>query len=118
MDSRSVSDGNCDCNVDGNNADTPYIPGIPIGRDKACLVSTDETNADETTDDIDYDDVDSATIVFGENHADPTDPTNPAPKQPPLTIPQKRFRNQGKNTVSSMVDGYVSAVTHHAHRAG
>lgn len=31
---------------------------------------------------------------------------------------QKRFRNQGKNTVSSIVGGYKSAVTKHARRLG
>ena len=31
---------------------------------------------------------------------------------------QKRFRNQGKNTVSSIIGSYKSAVTKHAHRLG
>ena len=34
------------------------------------------------------------------------------------TIGQKRFQNQGKNTVSSIIGGYKSAVTKHAHRLG
>ncbi|MBN1604267.1 MAG: hypothetical protein JW915_21835 [Chitinispirillaceae bacterium] len=35
----------------------------------------------------------------------------------PLSIPQTRFQNQGKNTVSSMVGGYKSVVTKTAHLA-
>jgi putative transposase len=35
-----------------------------------------------------------------------------------LTIGQKRFQNQGKNTVSSIIGSYKSAVTKLAHRAG
>ena len=45
--------------------------------------------------------------------------------QPPLliqpsekTISQQRFQNQGKNTLSSIVGSYKSAVTKHAHRLG
>jgi putative transposase len=34
------------------------------------------------------------------------------------TIGQQRFQNQGKNTISSMVGGYKSAVTKYAHRYG
>ena len=33
------------------------------------------------------------------------------------TIGQQRFQNQGKNTVSSIVGSYKSAVTKHAHRS-
>jgi putative transposase len=35
---------------------------------------------------------------------------------PPPTIGQQRFQNQGKNTLSSIVCGYKSAVTKHANR--
>ncbi len=31
---------------------------------------------------------------------------------------QRRFQNQGKNTISSIVGGYKSAVTRHTHRLG
>ncbi|MEJ5315578.1 MAG: hypothetical protein WHS63_01080 [Tenuifilum sp.] len=34
------------------------------------------------------------------------------------TIAQKRFQNQGKNTISSIVGAYKSAVTKHANRLG
>ena len=34
------------------------------------------------------------------------------------TIGQKRFQNPGKNTVSSIIGSYKSAVTKHAHRLG
>ena len=36
----------------------------------------------------------------------------------PQTIGQKRFQNQGKNTVSSIIGSYESAVSKHAHRLG
>ena len=37
---------------------------------------------------------------------------------PPGTHGHKRFQNQGKNTVSSIIGSYKSAVTKHAHRLG
>src|SRR5690606_19768358 len=37
---------------------------------------------------------------------------------PPLSPSEKRFRNPGKNTVSSIIGGYKSAVTKHANRLG
>ncbi len=42
----------------------------------------------------------------------------PPSPQPPQTIGQKRFQNQGKNTLSSIIGSYKSAVTKHAHRLG
>ncbi|HYK76877.1 MAG TPA: transposase [Daejeonella sp.] len=40
-------------------------------------------------------------------------------RQPPLrTIGIQRFQNQGKNSVSSIIGGYKSAVTKHANRLG
>jgi len=45
--------------------------------------------------------------------------TNEQPiPQPIQTIGRKRFQNQGKNTVSSIIGGYESAVTKHANRLG
>ncbi|MCC6289779.1 MAG: transposase [Chitinophagaceae bacterium] len=40
----------------------------------------------------------------------------PSPSQPPPTIGQQRFQNQGKNSVSSIIGSYKSAVTKHANR--
>lgn len=40
------------------------------------------------------------------------------PKSEFKTIGQQRFQNQGKNTVSSIIGGYKSAVTKHARRMG
>jgi REP element-mobilizing transposase RayT len=37
---------------------------------------------------------------------------------PQLSIGQRRFQNIGKNSISSIVGGYKSAVTKHAHRLG
>ena len=39
-------------------------------------------------------------------------------KSEQLTIGQQRFQNQGKNTVSSIIGGYKSAVTKYARRLG
>ena len=39
-------------------------------------------------------------------------------RQSPQTIGRKRFQNQGKNTVSSIIGEYKSAVTKHANRLG
>ena len=39
-------------------------------------------------------------------------------QQPEKTIGQQRFQNQGKNTISSILGAYKSAVTKHAHRLG
>ena len=38
--------------------------------------------------------------------------------EPEKTIGQQRFQNQGKNTLSSIVGSYKSAVTKHANRLG
>ena len=43
--------------------------------------------------------------------------TIPSNKQQ-QTIGQQRFQNQGKNTLSSIIGSYKSAVTKHAHRLG
>ncbi len=40
------------------------------------------------------------------------------PPQPQKTIGQKRFQNQGKNSVSSIIGSYKAAVTRHANRLG
>jgi len=46
-------------------------------------------------------------------------PLQPIPPQSTeLSFAQQRFRNQGKNTISSIVGSYKSAVTKHAHRLG
>ncbi len=50
------------------------------------------------------------------NHASNT--TQTPGLDPVKSIGQKRFQNQGKNTVSSIIGGYKSAVTKHARRLG
>ena len=42
----------------------------------------------------------------------------PSPQSAEQTIGQKRFQHQGKNTLSSIIGAYKSAVTKHAHRLG
>ena len=59
-------------------------------------------------------------------HALPLPPPQPPPQPPPPHTPQppqpppgqKRFQNQGKNSLSAMVGSYKSAVTKHANRLG
>lgn len=48
-------------------------------------------------------------------------PSHPLPPQlqpPPPSPGQKRIRNQGRGTLSSIIGGYKSAVTNHSHRLG
>lgn len=45
-------------------------------------------------------------------------PPQPQWEQEPQPIGKNRFQNQGKNTVSSIIGSYKSAVTKHAHRLG
>jgi len=40
------------------------------------------------------------------------------PQSPQQSIGKKRFQNQGKNTLSSIIGSYKSAVSKHAHRLG
>jgi REP element-mobilizing transposase RayT len=51
--------------------------------------------------------------------ASPSNPHNES-KSPssPKTIGQQRFQNQGKNSLSSILGSYKSAVTRHCHRLG
>ena len=57
--------------------------------------------------------------IVGTTHAlsQPLTSSQPtASSQPPLTPGQKRFQNQGKNTISSIVGSYKSAVTKYCNR--
>ncbi len=47
----------------------------------------------------------------------PPSPPPPSPRFPP-PFAKSRFQNQGKNTLSSIIGSYKSAVTKHAHRLG
>lgn len=40
------------------------------------------------------------------------------PYEPSIKMGQKRFQNQGKNSVSSIIGSYKSAISKHAHRLG
>ncbi|MDA3928309.1 MAG: hypothetical protein PF541_05080 [Prolixibacteraceae bacterium] len=44
--------------------------------------------------------------------------THTSANNEPKTIGQSRFQNQGKNTISSIIGSYKSAVSKHAHRLG
>jgi REP element-mobilizing transposase RayT len=48
---------------------------------------------------------------------DPTKPPNPNPQKSSIPV-HYRFQNPGKNTISSIVGSYKSAVTKHARRLG
>ena len=52
----------------------------------------------------------------GATHALPVQSQLPVQSPPPQS--QSRFQNQGKNTISSIVGSYKSAVSKHAHRLG
>jgi len=56
--------------------------------------------------------IDNPGIGNGRDRACPVSTTDP------LSPSQKRFRNPGKNTVSSIIGGYKSAVSRHANRLG
>ncbi len=60
-------------------------------------------------------DNDNHTVTVGTGHALSLPSTNPSTNP---TIGQQRFQNIGKNSVSSIVGSYKSAVTKHAHRLG
>jgi REP element-mobilizing transposase RayT len=51
-------------------------------------------------------------------HALSLQSTPPSTPHPPQTMGQKRFQNIGKNSISSIIGSYKSAVTKHAHRMG
>lgn len=77
------------------------------------IIIIDQKNA-ETTD-----------AIVGTTHAlslpplslpSPNNP--PSENEPPQTIGQQRFQNQGKNTLSSIIGSYKSAVTKYCNRLG
>lgn len=65
-------------------------------------------------------DDDKNSVDVGERHALPlhpsTDQSRKKTAESEKTIGQKRYQNQGKNTISSIVGSYKSAVTKHANR--
>jgi putative transposase len=79
--------------------------------------------SDNGLDDIDFINTDNvetrhALSLQSPNHQSPNhQPTNQQPSSPDLPG-NHRFQNQGKNTVSSIIGGYKSAVSKHAHRIG
>ncbi len=52
------------------------------------------------------------------HHQQPLPQSSDSTPEPPKTIGQKRFQNIGKNSVSSIIGSYKSAVTKHARRLG
>ena len=71
--------------------------------------------------DVDVDDVQTRHALSLPQSQPPQPQPQSQPPQPPQSEPNigtKRFQNQGKNTVSSIVGSYKSAVTRHANRLG
>jgi REP element-mobilizing transposase RayT len=62
---------------------------------------------------------DGVGATVGAGHALPLPPQpQTADVRATHALPQSRFQNQGKNTISSIVGSYKSAVSKHAHRLG
>jgi REP element-mobilizing transposase RayT len=59
---------------------------------------------------------DVVTDVVEKRHAFSLPVTIPATTPEPKTIGQQRFQNQGKNSISSIIGSYKSAVTKHTNR--
>src|SRR5664279_3072899 len=83
-----------------------HVHGIII------LNGNDETNAKGVADNAN----DPRDAHVERRHALSLHDQPQSPPQPQKTFGQQRFQNQGKNTLSSIVGGYKSAVTKHAHR--
>ena len=60
----------------------------------------------------------NTTPNVGTTHALSLQQPSKQPPKPPQTIGQQRFQNQGKNTVSSIIGSYKSAVTKYCNRLG
>lgn len=56
-------------------------------------------------------------LMICNNESNPSGSTPPSSSLPP-TIGQQRFQHQGKNTLSSIIGSYKSAISKHAHRLG
>jgi putative transposase len=57
-------------------------------------------------------------IILNGHFVDAGHALHPQNDQPPKTIGQQRFQNIGKNSISSIIGSYKSAVTKHANRLG
>jgi hypothetical protein len=76
------------------------------GRDNACVVSTSSNSPS------------SNSPSSNPPSSNPPSSCTQQTIQPPKTIGQQRFQNQGSKTLSSIVGSYKSAVSRHAHRLG
>ncbi|MCO6495465.1 MAG: transposase [Bacteroidetes bacterium] len=84
------------------------------GGDNACVVPTTTTTTTDTTDTNDIN------PVINLNNNKPTNIHNINSNiiKSDKTMGQNRFQNQGKNSISSIIGSYKSAVSKHAHRLG
>lgn len=79
------------------------------------ILDDDKTKIDDV-DDCETNDFDTN---VGTRHAlSLQSPKPPQPTSSVQIIGQQRFQNQGKNTLSSIIGAYKSAVSKHAHRLG
>ncbi len=78
------------------------------------LPTDNETNINDNDDDV----VETRHALSLPSQPPPPLPQSQPPQNKQQTIGQKRFQNQGKNTVSSIIGSYKSAVTKHARRLG
>jgi len=99
-DSAADSSANCSANSSSDNSANSSVNS----KDRACPVSTSSSNSA----------VDSAASAAGIS-AESTVSTGSA--KPPSPGSQ-RYQNIGKNSISSIIGSYKSAVTKHAHRLG
>ncbi len=74
------------------------------GRDKACLVSTTQRTSHHTTQHTSQNTTQHANQCPNQRNIQPNPPKNPSSKQVEKAIGQKRFQNQGKNTLSCLFE--------------
>jgi REP element-mobilizing transposase RayT len=93
-----------------------HIHGILIIDKPNEIIDIDATNENDNEHEYEYDNVETRHAL---SLQPPTQiPTQPQPQIQSQSPGQKRFQNQGKNTISSIIGGYKSVVTKHARRLG
>jgi REP element-mobilizing transposase RayT len=79
---------------------------------------SESTNLLKSTGSIGDETIDTETIHMETRHAVSLPLILQQPNETPKTIGQKRFQNQGKNSISAIIGSYKAAVTKHANRLG
>lgn len=94
-----------------SDSDIDHADGNPINNNPDSEVQ--KRHALSLRDADEYPNPDSHKIIHSDGNQNPDADGFRNPQQ---TIGQKRLRNPGKNSISSIIGGYKSAVTKHAHR--